>query len=69
MIIPWPVVSLIGAVASPFGFETYVRATGAPGWHWGRIGAEHVHFIRRAPGAKPIKALKPHKGGDRLTSA
>jgi hypothetical protein len=46
MIIPWPVVTLLDKVANLFGYQVYVRATGGPGWHWGRVGAERVFFIR-----------------------
>ncbi len=61
MIIPWPIVRLIDVGAGLWGFQIYVRAAGGPGWHWGRIGAEAVHFIRIPPGEKPAKRLKPSR--------
>jgi hypothetical protein len=61
MIIPWPIVSLMGFVAEIFGYGTYVRAIGGPGWHWGRVGAERVYFHKRPPGEKPVKRLKPSR--------
>jgi len=62
--IPWPLVRLIDWLASPFGFDTYVRATGGPGWHWGRLGAERVFFVRRPPGQKRHRALRPKRASD-----
>jgi hypothetical protein len=64
-VIPWPLVALIGRIADLFGYSTYVRATGGEGWHWGRIGAERVYFVRLAPGEAPAKRLKPRRQ-DRL---
>jgi hypothetical protein len=61
MIVPWPIVTLIDWIVSPFGFDTYVRATGGPGWHWGRMGAERVYFVRRPPGQERHKRLKPSR--------
>lgn len=59
MIIPWPVCFVVDWLASLFGYDTYVRATGGPGWHWGRVGAEAIFFTRRQPGSKRLKAVKP----------
>jgi hypothetical protein len=61
LVIPWPLVALIDRIASLFGRSVYVRATGGPGWHWGRIGAERIYFVRRPPGEAPFKRLKPRR--------
>lgn len=51
MIIPWPIVSLIDAVAWPLGYQVYVTAIGGAGWHRGHLGADRLHFVKRHPAA------------------
>lgn len=60
--IPWVLVAAIDAVAWQFGFQTYVRAIGGPGWHRGRFGADRIYFIRFSGGERPrrLTARKPN---------
>lgn len=59
--IPWFLVTLIDHLAWPLGYQNYVTAQGGPGWHRGRFGADRVHFMRKAPGAKRVPKLKAVK--------
>ena len=60
LLIPWFVCTIIEHIAWPLGWQTYVRATGGPGWYMGRIGAERIYFIRRDPDARRVPALRKH---------
>jgi len=55
--IPWFVVSIIGAIASLFGRDVYVRALS------GAWGAERLYFVRRPPGSQRPRRLKACRGG------
>lgn len=59
--IPWMLVAAIDAVAWRLGYQTYVWATGGPGWHRGRFGADRISFIRRTGEEKRLPKLKAHK--------
>jgi hypothetical protein len=61
LVIPWAVVDVIDGIAWLFGWQTYVRAIGGPGWHSGRFGAEAVYFIRRDPIAKRVPRIRASK--------
>ncbi len=54
--IPWFVVSVIGAVASIFGRDVYVRAM-SDGW-----GAERIYFVRRTVGSRKTQRWMPIAG-------
>lgn len=55
--IPWFIVSIVGAIASLFGRDVYVRAM-SDGW-----GAERIYFSRRVRGSQRLRRLKAHDGG------
>lgn len=56
--IPWFIVNLIGAIASVFGYDVYVRAWSGDWW-----GAERVYFMPRVAGAQKLRRLAPWNGG------
>ena len=56
--VPWLIVAVIDQIAWWFGFQVYASAVGGPGWHRGRIGADSIHFVRCAPGAKRLPKLR-----------
>ncbi|GEP09826.1 hypothetical protein [Methylobacterium gnaphalii] len=57
---PWFFVAIIDRLAWPLGYQTYVTAQGGPGYHRGRIGADRIHIVRKAPDAQRVPALKWH---------
>lgn len=54
MIYPWFLVKLLGAVARPLGYQTFVMAQGGPGFHRGRLGADRIFFRPRDPDSTPL---------------
>lgn len=56
--IPWFIVDIIGALASIFGYDIYVRAWSGNWW-----GAEGIYFMHRVPGAQKLRRLSRWNGG------